>query len=151
MGRKRVPEQGRRCQMGAGTREQCRAPRRLGSEYCFFHERDQQKVGEVIKDLEDFQLDTATEVELFLAEVVKAVVEKRVEAQQAYAIGCLVQQLRENWGEVKKEREREEVRAAGGYGAWLLKELGGSSSQKQKREGKKEKEEEEVDAGEEED
>ena len=140
MRKKRVPSQGKRCQMGAGTAEQCRAPRQLDSEYCFFHDRDAQTHREALTKLEALRLATPSEIHDFLADMVKAVAENRLDPQQAYAIGWLLQQLRENLSAVEEERAGH---AAGGYAGWTPEEV-----EEQARE---ECEEEEGEEGDEED
>ena len=120
MRKKRVPAQSKRCQMGAGTAEQCRAPRQLDSEYCFFHDRDAQAHRETLTKLEALRLATPSEIHDFLADMVKAVAENRLDPQQAYAIGWLLQQLRENLSAVEEERAGH---AAGGYSGWTPEEV----------------------------
>jgi hypothetical protein len=120
MRKKRVPAQSKRCQVGAGTAEQCRAPRQLDSEYCFFHDRGAQAHREALTKLERLRLATASEIHEFLADMVKAVAERRLDPQQAYAIGWLLRQLRENLSAVEAERAEH---AEGGYEGWTAEEV----------------------------
>jgi hypothetical protein len=112
--------QEKRCQMGAGTPEQCRAPRQLDSEYCFFHDRDAQSHREALTKLEALRLATPSEIHDLLADMVKAVAENRLDPQQAYAIGWLLRQLRENLPAVETERAEH---ATGGYSGWTPEEV----------------------------
>lgn len=120
MRKKRVPAQSKRCQMGAGTAGQCRAPRRSDSEYCFFHDRDAQAHREALNKLDRLRLATASEIHEFLADMVKAVAERRLDPQEAYAIGWLLRQLRENLSAVEAERAGH---ATGGYEGWTPEEV----------------------------
>lgn len=134
MRKKRVPAQDKRCQMGVGTPQQCRAPRQLDSEDCFFHDRDAQSHREAVIKLEALRLATASEIHELLADMVKAVAEKRLDPQQAYAIGWLLRQLRENLSAVEAERAEH---AQGGYEGWTPEEV--------EKQARKEWEEEEAD------
>ncbi|MFQ5664626.1 MAG: hypothetical protein ACE5HL_12440 [Terriglobia bacterium] len=106
--------------MGAGTEEQCRAPRQTSSEYCFFHDAAAQAHRELLARLEKLPLQTSGELHEFLAETVKAVADKRLDPQQAYAIGWLVRLLRENLAQVAEEHGRHQ---SGGYVGWTPEQV----------------------------
>lgn len=113
---KKVPPQEKRCQMNAGKKEQCRAPRTWKSEYCFFHEpeaRDQRIfLGEKLMRLRWLNPSDLHEV---LVQTTEAVRRKKLDPQRAYALACLVKQIQENLPAVDKElREHRES----GYVGW---------------------------------
>jgi len=72
-----------------------RLARVLSERHCFFHDRDAQTHREALTKLEALRLATPSEIHDFLADMVKAVAENRLDPQQAYAIGWLLQQLRD--------------------------------------------------------
>lgn len=113
---RKLPPEEKRCQMSAGTAEQCRAPRRKNSEYCFFHapEAQDQRValGEKLLTL---QWLNHSDLHQFLVEATEAVRRKRLDPQRAYALACLVKMIRENLPAVDRElREHQQM----GYVGW---------------------------------
>jgi len=101
---KRPPAQERRCQMRAGTEQQCRAARLAGSEFCFFHDPVIRGHREELRELGELPLGRSRDLHQLLASAVKAVEKKRLDPQQAYAIGWLVRLMLETLQGVEKER-----------------------------------------------
>ena len=108
---RKLPPQEKRCQMAAGTEEQCRAPRRKNSEYCFFHAPEAQEervaLGEKLLSL---RLLTHSDLHEFLVETTEAVRRKRLDPQRAYALACLVKQIQENLPAVDRELREHQSR-----------------------------------------
>lgn len=113
---RKLPPPEKRCQMSAGTEEQCRAPRQKNSEYCFFHRPEAQDervaLGEKLMRLRWLN---PSDVHEFLVETTEAVRRKRLDPQRAYALTCLVKQILENLPAVDRElREHQQT----GYVGW---------------------------------
>lgn len=116
MRKRELPSPEKRCQMKAGTEEQCRAPRRKDSEFCFFHEplaRDERYA--LIHKVMNLRWTNPSELHMFLVETAEAVRKKKLDPQRAYALACLVKQMRENMPEMDKEIE---AHRQGGYAGW---------------------------------
>jgi len=116
MRRKKLPPQAKRCQMKAGTKEQCRAPRQWDSEFCFFHDPEAQaermQLGGKLMRLRWLN---PSDLHDYLVRTTEAVRRKRLDPQRAYAISCLVKQIQENLPAVDKElREHRQS----GYVGW---------------------------------
>ena len=101
---KKPPAQERRCQREAGTEKQCRAARMFGSKFCFFHDPVIRGHRLELLELEHVPLGRSREVHQLLARSVEAVEQKRLNPQQAYAIGWLAQLLLKSLEGVEKER-----------------------------------------------
>ena len=104
MKNKKPPPLNKRCQMGAGTEAQCRAARLIDSDYCFFHDPEARRHREELERLEKLPLARASDIHQLLAWTLKAVRKKRINPQQAYAVGWLVRLMVENQPELEKER-----------------------------------------------
>ena len=116
MKKRQLPPPEKRCQMNAGTEKQCRAPRRKDSEYCFFHEPlAQDERSALITKVMNLRWANPSELHEFLVETAEAVRGKRLDPQRAYALACLVKQIRENLPAVDKEIEEHRQ---GGYAGW---------------------------------
>lgn len=102
------PPPNKRCQMGAGTEAQCRAARLYDSDYCFFHDPEARRHREELERLEKLPLARASDIHRLLAWTLKAVRKKRINPQQAYAVGWLVRLVVENQPELEKERSAHE-------------------------------------------
>lgn len=101
---KRPPEQERRCQRRAGTPEQCRAARLKGSNLCFFHDPVIRGHREDLMELNALPLGRPRDLHRLLTRVVRAVEKGKLNPQQGYAIGWLVQLLLQTLKGVEKER-----------------------------------------------
>lgn len=113
---RKLPSPEKRCQMNAGTEKQCRAPRRKNSEYCFFHEPlAQDERYALIKKVMDLRWVNPSDLHELLVETAEAVRRKRLDPQRAYALACLVKQIRENLPAVDKELQEHRQ---GGYAGW---------------------------------
>lgn len=110
---KKPPPQERRCQRGAGTEEQCRAARLQGSELCFFHDPVIRGHRLELRELDEIPLGRSRELHRLLARVVEAVEKKRLDPQQAYAIGWLVRLLLQTMRGVEKERSYHQSQSYG--------------------------------------
>ncbi len=101
---KKLPPQEKRCQLDAGTKEQCRAPRQRYSEFCFFHdpeaEAERIQLGAKLMRLRWLN---PSDLHDYLVRTTEAVRRKRLDPQRAYAIACLVKQIQENLPAVDKE------------------------------------------------
>lgn len=113
MKEKRPPPQERRCQKGAGTEQQCRAARLRGSELCFFHDPGIRGHRLELRELGELPLGRSRDLHALLARAVEAVEKKRLDPQQAYAIGWLVQLLLQTLRGVEKERNLHESKSYG--------------------------------------
>ncbi|MGH9813934.1 MAG: hypothetical protein ACRD4T_12445 [Candidatus Acidiferrales bacterium] len=110
---KRPPAQERRCQRGARTPEQCRAARMRGSELCFFHDPGIRMHRLELAELSDLPLGRSRDLHRLLARVVRAVEKKKLDPQQAYAIGWLVQLLLQTLKGVEDERSDHHAKSYG--------------------------------------
>ena len=110
---KRPPPQERRCQRGAGTEQQCRAARLRGSEFCFFHDPGIRGHRLELHELDELPLGRSRDLHRLLARVVEAVEKKKLNPQQAYAIGWLVQLLLQTLRGVEEERSHHEAKSYG--------------------------------------
>lgn len=103
--KKEVPPQEKRCQMRAGTARQCRAARQKGSGFCFFHEPEAILHRLALDRLEGLPLQHSSELQELLAETVHGEMEGRLNPQQAYAVACLVRELRTNTEGLRSEMD----------------------------------------------
>jgi hypothetical protein len=110
---KRPPPQERRCQRNAGTERQCRAARMKGSELCFFHDPVIRTHREDLIKLNEVPLHRSQDLHRLLARAVKAVERKKINPQQAYAMGWLVQLLLQTSQGVEKEKSYHESQSYG--------------------------------------
>lgn len=110
---KKPPPPERRCQRGTGTEAQCRAARMQGSEFCFFHDPGIRGHRIELRELDEVPLGRSRELHRLLARAVEGVERKRLDPQQAYAIGWLVQLLLQTLRGVEKERSLHEARSYG--------------------------------------
>lgn len=110
---KKPPPEERRCQRGAGTETQCRAARMHGSELCFFHDPGIRGHRLELRELDEVPLGRSRDLHRLLARAVEAVERKRLDPQQAYAIGWLVQLLLQTLHGVEKERGYHEAQSYG--------------------------------------
>ena len=101
---KRPPPQERRCQRGAGTEEQCRAAQMRASRFCFFHDPGIRGHRLELRELDELPLGRSRDLHRLLARAIEAVEEKRLDPQQAYAIGWLAQLLLRTLQGVETER-----------------------------------------------
>ncbi len=108
---KKVPSPEKRCQRRRKDEQQCRAARLRNSEYCFFHHPWTQHHREQVERIENLPLTEGSEIHELLAGAVRGVESGRLKAQQAYALGWLVRQLRENLPGVEKELAEHEQKA----------------------------------------
>jgi len=104
MKEKKPPPPERRCQRGAGSEEQCRAARMRASEFCFFHDPGIRGHRIELRELDEVPLGRSRDLHRLLGRIVTAVEKKRLDPQQAYAIGRLVQLLLETLRGVETER-----------------------------------------------
>ena len=110
---KKPPPQERRCQHGAGTEKQCRAARMRASEVCFFHDPGIRGHRLELRELDALPLGRSRDLHELLARVIGAVEKRRLDPQQAYAIGWLVQLLLQTLRGVEKERNHHHAQSYG--------------------------------------
>ena len=101
---KKPPAQERRCQRGAGTETQCRAARMQVSQFCFFHDPGIRGHRIELRELDEVPLARSRDLHRLLGRIVTAVEKKKLDPQQAYAIGWLVQLLLQTLRGVETER-----------------------------------------------
>jgi len=124
MRKRKLPPPEKRCQMNAGTEKQCRAPRRKDSEYCFFHEPlAQDERYALIKKVMSLRWVNPSDLHELLVDTAEAVRRKRLDPQRAYALACLVKQIRENLPAVDKEIEEHRQGAYAGWGPEVAEEV----------------------------
>ncbi|HXE76193.1 MAG TPA: hypothetical protein VNN18_11260 [Candidatus Xenobia bacterium] len=133
---RRPPTQDRRCQRDAGTDKQCRAARLMGREFCFFHDPGIRGHRLELRELNELPMGRSRDLHRLLTRVVRAVEKNKLNPQQAYAIGWLVQLLLRTLEGVEKERNYHHSRSYGelytdaywrlktGQGAKIDKEYG---------------------------
>lgn len=103
--RKKLPPPQKRCQMRAGTERHCRAARKKDSEYCFFHDPHAIMHRLELNRLEHLPLQHSSELHELLAETVQQVMAGQLSPQQAYAVACLVRELRANTTGLRSEMD----------------------------------------------
>ena len=125
---KKPPAQERRCQRGAGTETQCRAARMQVSQFCFFHDPGIRGHRIELRELDQLPLARSRDLHRLLARAVEAVEKKRLNPQQAYAIGWLVQLLLQTLRGVEKERDYHRQHSYGQLVGDAFRELRGGET-----------------------
>lgn len=120
---KKPPPPERRCQRGAGTQTQCRAARMQGSDFCFFHHPEIRGHRIELHELDEVPLGRSRDLHRLLARAVEGVEGKRLDPQQAYAIGWLVQLLLQTLRGVEKERDYHHLHSYGQLVADAVRKL----------------------------
>jgi hypothetical protein len=123
MSRKKLPPPEKRCQYKTGSGKRCKAARLHDSEFCFFHDPIAQEGSWDLTRLEHLPLGKPSTIHQLLAETVEAVRQEKLNPQQAYAVGWLVQLMMQNLSGIAREAAGYEQRSYGRIWAGKVREL----------------------------
>ena len=123
MSRKKLPPPAKRCQYKTRSGKRCKAARLHDSEFCFFHDPIAQEGSWDLTRLEHLQLGKPSTIHQLLAETVEAVRQEKLNPQQAYAVGWLVQLMMQNLTGIEREAAGYERRSYGRIWAGKVREV----------------------------